>query len=568
MNLLIGRRVAFMLAVAAMVLLSSNATVAILSSKGTSFVWFSFFCSIVTVAAILPFRLNRGFALAKKAFKEPWFVAAIFLKAVNDLAFYFAVIGSKSIEATIIVYLYPIFNVLVGAVLLEKRYARLSKKEWALVGLSFVSVVLLTPLSGLRELPAIMFAAAALSAIASVYVVLVQVTADRLELDSDREADLLGLLFIGSIVLHGVALILIALAPWRSISELARFPDISVAMVTGVLWIGLAVNIASEAFWLRASRVYQAISLKSIFYLSPVLGACYLAAFGIDDLNAVVVFCLTGVVASNFLIHQHHIDDVSYAAFLFGLIGGSVALEIAPIKPHLLSFALSSEAFQTQITFVSILTGFILFKAFEVYNRLWVVTRRLIDLTTSEALAVGGGSLFLEIGFDRLLADPDIFSWQIDENDPDKEALDRFVTLIKSEPIKDTYFDFFTARLVGISRPERFLMYLVCLTAIPSVLAQSVAAGSGAFVAAFSTGLFLFLPVLVDDQIAFRSGRPLVGITLRRALALKVSTSAASQIDPQMQARHVYRQNSAYFSAITFCLTLVVFSASWWLLET
>ena len=559
---------AFLLAVASIVLLSSNATVAILSSKGTSFVWFSLLCSLVTVAAILPLRLKRGFALSKKAIKEPWFIAAIALKAVNDLAFYFAIIGSKSIEATIIVYLYPIFNVLVGAALLEKRYARLSKKEWALVGLSFVSIALLTPLSGLRELPVIMFVAAALSAIASVYVVLIQVTADRLELQGDREADLLGLLFIGSFFLHGVVLILAVFAPWQSFSELARFPDISLAMVIGVLWIGLAVNIVSEALWLRASRMYQAISLKSIFYLSPVLGACYLAAFGIDNPNAVVVFCLTGVVAANFLIHQHQIDDVSYAAFLFGLIGGSVALKIAPIEPYLRSFALSSDAFQTQITFVSILTGFIIFKAFEVYNRLWEATQRLINQTTCTALAAGGGTLFLKTGFDRLVADPDVLSWQIAQDDPDKDALDRFAGLITSEPIKDTYLAFFTARLVGISRPERFLMYLVCLTAIPSVLAQSVAAGSGAFVAAFSTGLFLFMPVLVDDQIAFRSGRPLIGITLRRTLALNAGISAASQIEPEMLTRHVYRQNSAYFSAITFCLTLVVFGSSWWLLET
>ncbi|MEL7182787.1 MAG: DMT family transporter [Pseudomonadota bacterium] len=556
-----GRNSAFLLAVVSIALLSSNATVAILAGAGVSPLVFSLACSVVTASVLIARGGRADLALWRDLFAQKWFWVAIVLKVINDLAFYYAIISSRQIEATVIVYLYPVFNALLGGVLLGAAYQRLTWKEWLLFAMSFVSIVLLTPLSNLAQLSPTIFAVALVSAVASVYVVLIQVVTDRAGLEHSQERGVLCWLFIASAIVQGGALLLMHqmrpdLALWGGLSAETVWP-----VILGVLWIGVMVNWLSEAFWLRAARLYTAISLKSLFYLSPVLGAFYLAALGVDTLDEVTVFCLAGVVVSNVLLHQRQIDDLSFVVFLFALISGAVLLRLAPEESMLQSFRLSPDMFQTQITFISVIGGFILLRAFEIYQRAADAFQDLLTAVAQSHPSIVRDPDLAQAAFDRLGAQPDMAQWTDD-------ATSHWASpVLLSSEVRDPYLRYLRMRLMGLSRPERMLMYLVCLLAVPSILSQASAAGSGAFVSAFAVGVFCFLPILVDEQVTFRIARPVTGILVRRTLLAQLGPDV-EEVDPAIQPRFVHLRNERTRTAIFLALTAVVCSAAWLLLET
>ncbi|WGH79865.1 EamA family transporter [Jannaschia ovalis] len=553
-----GRNSAFLLALVSIAILSSNATVAILAIGGMSPLTFSLGATAATALVLGLLMPSGGWALAGPLLRQPWFLLAIALKVTNDVAFYYAVTISKEIEATIIVYLYPVFNAVLGGLLLGPGYQRLSRKEWVLFTLSFVSIVLLTPLGALSELSAWIFGAALLSAVASVYVVLVQVTADRIGAPRRLEMAVLGWLSFGNLALH----VLVA-AGWIVFFDgwdrLSAPPEAALPTLAGMIWIGVAVYWGSEALWLRASRIYNAISLKSLFYLSPALGACYLAFLGIDDLDVVVVFCLCGVIVSNYLLHQRFIDDLSFISFLFGLIGAAVVLRLAPADGIVASFHLSPDIFQTQITFVSIIAGFILFRALEVFQRCADAFQTLIVRVAAHPRAQADPQA-TQAMFDRLVVEPDALLWPADA------AADHARTVLMDETVRPDFLRYFKLRVMGLSRPERFLMYLVCLLAVPSVLAQAVVSGNGAFVSAFFVGVFCFLPVLVDEQVSFRIVRPVVGVVVRRTL-LAHHADREAIVTGMLAPRSVYLNNERMRTILFIGLTLVICAATWSLLE-
>jgi len=557
-----SRNLGFLVGLLSIVLLSANATVAILARNSLSFLALSTLGSLVAFATLTLIHSGTIGVLATKLFRDPWVWAAIMLKFINDLAFYFAVMESAQIEATVIVYLYPLFNIVLGSVILNKRYARLNVKEWILVVTGFVSVALLTPLSSYTSLTMSIFLISLLSAAASVYVVIVQKVADTHELNQSEERGLVSILFGGSFLFHLLFLVgLIASGSSRMSLDLHFFGDPLVA-VLAIIWVGIVSNILVEVLWLRAVRVFDSISLKSLFFLSPVLGACYMAFLGIDRIDAVVFFSLTGVVVSNYLIHQDKIDDLPFVVFIFGLFFATTILTLLIERGGLDRFALTDSIFNLQISFVTIFGGFLLFRAMDVYQR---ASRTFMGLLEAVAISARDHKSPLD-GLDnamvRLARLPDISVWQAQT-----AAEGTLRKLLMLDPNKSIYFRFLEIRTVGVTFSENFLMILICAMAIPTVLAKSLEAGSGYFAAAFAAAVFAFLPALSVELSSFRMARPYVSFMMRRALFLAYSTSGDVAEAPLPIVRK-YQRGSVLRILVLLGLTLVCAAASWALLET
>lgn len=513
MKSLEGRNIAFLAAIVSILLLSSNAIVAVVAGGDASFFMYSFLNSALAGVVLLALRAQKLVELAKRIWRSPTFAIALVTKVINDVAFYFAVMEAREIEATIIVYLYPIMNVLVGSIILSDQYQRLKVRDWLLVAVSFASITVLAPVFSFSALSTVHFFAAAVSAAASVYVVLLQKVADDYKLDACNERDLLGILFLASAVVHIVILAVIFAASQSTFYSFVSLGSAPVVALLGIAWIAIAVYIFSELIWIRAARLYKSINLKSLFYLSPAFGALYFGFLGVDQIDDIVIFALTGVIASNFLIHQRNIDDLSFIAFLLGIIASAVALRVVDDTAIVERFTLSSDMFAALVTFVSIISGFVVLNALESYQRILQAFTAVVQIVAKDERLL---ELDIEPVIDRLGAEPDCALW---EECVDNEKV--FLERLRSNPeLYQPYHNYLAARMASVSRAERTLMFLFSLILVPSILSQAIVAQNALFVGAFSAGLFLFLPLFVEEAASFRLGRPLTGVLLRRAIWL------------------------------------------------
>ena len=555
-----GKGAAFALALLAIILLSTNSAAVVVTAGDFDPLLFSLGATLVSLLAFGP-RLIRpsGRRSVAALLRLPWFRLAIVLKTVNDLAFYFVMITTQQIEAAVIVYLYPIFNLLLGSVILEKSYRRPGAVEWGLVGLSFVSILLLTPIYALASLSAWGFATAMLSAAASVYVVLLQAASDRAGLSREEEGAAIGALFAGSLVLHVVAMALGQLTGlWGWPAAVSLTGQALLWPILGILWVGVVVNVLSEGLWLRASRLYRVVSLKSLFYLSPVLTAIYFAALDIDDLSRVVVFCLAGVVVSNYMLHDREIDDPSLIAFLFGLVGSATFFKLVSADPIPAPILVTQDSYQTFITFTVVIVGFLLARSLNLSQdnsaRLLELSRTILPELSRRGLSEAD----CEVALQRIAAQPDVFAWSdADRSDVVGRALAEVLAQPDAAPV---YLGFLNGRQVGVSRPEIILTLLLCGVAALATVSQALQAERGYFLASFSVGVLLFIPMLIREYTGQTAARQYAGVVVRRTLGVMTLDPQARAL-PGAKGRFV---RSARLRTWLFAgLSLAVATATW-----
>jgi|GEM_PF-2934942 len=534
-----GKGAAFLLALLSILLLSTNAVAVVVSAGAFDPFLFSLGATIVSLAAYSPALLApEGRKTLRRLLPVRSFQIAIVFKAINDLAFYFVIIYTQQIEAAVIVYLYPIFNLLLGCLILSDAYRRPGPGEWLLIVLSFVSILLLTPIYGLADLSFWGFFTALLSAAASVYVVLLQAATDKAGLPKTQERTALGALFAGSLVLH-IAAILLGLATglwsWpesyaQSPKGLVQAPETVLWPILGMVWVGLVVGVLSESLWLRAARIYRMVSLKSLFYLSPVLTAVYFAVLDIDDLNWVIVFCLAGVVASNYLLHDSDIDEPSMIAFLFGLVGMAVFFKLIQADPIAPPIPMTQATYESFITFTVVILGFLLSRALTVAQD---NAARYLDLANAALPALtarGATEQQIEEAMARLATSPDIFLWPEDQRcDPVGRRLGEVLGRSDVAPV---YLAFLNKRLMGVTRPEVLLTSLLSMVAIGATVSQALQADRGYFLASFSTGILLFIPMLIREYNGLGAARQYSGVIVRRRLAMARMAQGSGVVQP------------------------------------
>ena len=562
---------AFLLALLSIVLLSTNSAAVVVTAGGFDPVLFSLGATTVSLAVSVPSLVTREARAVVARLLRLWsFRGAVLLKAINDLAFYLVIISTQQIEAAVIVYLYPIFNLLVGCLILPADYARPGLREWGLIALSFVSILLLTPIYGLADLTLWGFATALLSAAASIYVVLLQSASEEAVLPAASERSALAALFAGSFGLH---LIVLAAGVWMGVWPLvpgdwafgaaARAdPAALIWPLAGMVWVGIVVNVLSESLWLRAARRYRTVSLKSLFYLSPVLTAVYFAVLDIDTLTQVVVFCLAAVVATNYLLHDREIDDPSLIAFLFGLIGTATFFKLTEGNPIPAPVPMTQTTYESFITFSVIIIGFLLSRAL---NLSQANSERLLALAERALPAMlrrGASCADCEEALARLAARPDVFLWEAEMRRDRPGRL--MIEVIGLPEVAPLYLAFLNGRLVGVSRPEILLTTLLSLVAVAATVSQAMLAERGYFLAAFSTGILLFIPVLIREYTALNAARQYAGIVARRGLGL-LSLTEGIEAAPPATGRHLRtaRLRTILFTAVSVAVTV----ASWAMLS-
>lgn len=541
---------AYALALLSIVLLSSNATaIAYASQFAHPIVVLVFSSSIISIVTLR--RTIRFIAANKALFRSKYFYAMVFLKLANDSTFFYILGSTGQIDATVIIYLYPVTNILVSWLILDARYTRLGVRSWVLVLSSFASIVLLSPWSIFSDLSLPIFITCVLSAFASAYLVFIQKISDDIYGADVGGADLIGLLYLINTLFFGAALLVNAASGlWDidvSISNLAVLLPIA-------LWIGLVANFGSEVLWIRAARLYEDISLKSLFFLSPVLGALYLSFFGFDTLDPLVIFALTGVIVSNFLIHQQRVDDLSFVIFIFSIITFTVLVVNSTLYFDGVLFRLPEGLFDIHVATVSIILGFLLFRAFEVYGQ---YTEALTDFVVALANAMAETKIRtpeLEAAIDRLLEEPDLALWK--QEDRDKHAL--FWQALRSGIGRMEYLRFYRIRFTGVSYIEVFFGFVVSFSVVGLIIATVVDSTRPNFTSVFLMAIFVFIPFFMVDLASGRVFRPYSGVIVRRA--------AWASLDPfqtgneEMGTRFVYSQRLRI--SIMLVLAFVMTAAS------
>ncbi|WP_172677883.1 hypothetical protein [Ruegeria sp. 6PALISEP08] len=447
---------------------------------------------------------------------DPHFLLTIGLKAANDLAFFLAVGGSQQIEATILVYLYPISNMLIAGFVLGDSYERLTPAHWILVAIAGCSIFAITPLTGTNAMEWSIVFLALLSALSSAYVVTLQSAADRLSADNNDERALILLLFLGSTLLQIIYVLIsghdLKIDEALSSEQLWMF-------VLGVGWISIFVNIASEKLWLRASREYQGISLKSLFFLSPVLGAIYFVLLGLDTVNSAMVFSLTIVVTVNLLLHNKDIEELSFLILIFSFVGLTVVREMLPETTNFSSFVASPFVLDSQIAIISILIGFILLRAFEVYTKSIDALVKLLEVMVEFARKKNPGMLpELETQFMHLLQAPDVAYWENKKYRSFKDA-------VASPEVAATYMHFFKLRFASTSYAEYFLCFLICYSMLPFILGYSLRSDGSGFLGVLISSICIFLPFFILELTTLRMAQPYLGLLLRRVAWLQFSAA-------------------------------------------
>lgn len=236
-----------------------------------------------------------------------------FLKCVNDLFYYYAIGLGPTLEANVIAYLWPIFTILFGGIILSREWRVSTVSQWLLILICFfgASMIAFGSVGGASVMKSYTFYLAALGCaiIYGLYFSILMLCFDQI----------LGSYFEKSfkcILISQIFGVLVML-PF-SISYL-KIDDLSVESYFWIFYLGFMMVVIFEVLWLYSSSVYRNLSFQSLAYFSPLFSAIGLKIIDLDEITSIAIFGMAAIISGNILLHLRRLNHISTSYFLLSI---------------------------------------------------------------------------------------------------------------------------------------------------------------------------------------------------------------------------------------------------------